>query len=291
MRQREERDQPWLGLVLHIDDAGVAERFVAALRDRLGIHHHQRPSVERHRAVHRDEGLERRRKRQLAHHRRLALVGDVEDDKAARAVGQVGAIALHIGTAVQHGAELHTLFAARDPLALAPPARHFHRVGRVGNVHDLVDMPVVALGQRGGVHIAPAVIEVAVRARAAGAVVAEALRVFRVLEAPDIEALTKRRTRFTAPAVGNLFHRRDHQTVGNLDLQGPGVRRPLDEAHEARVRGIGHLDYRPAAHPEMRAVEIPAIARLVQGHLERGPVLQVDMRDRLDIACPGFSRG
>src|SRR4051812_49649388 len=59
-RQRKERDEPRPLLLRDIDDADEAERLVAALGDRLRVHDHQRLPLQRHRAMHGDERLERR---------------------------------------------------------------------------------------------------------------------------------------------------------------------------------------------------------------------------------------
>src|SRR5438874_364489 len=83
------------------------------------------------------------------------------------------------------------------------------------NVDDLIDMSLVALWQRRRVHIAPAGVEVAMRAVAAGAVMPEPPRILGILEAPYIEALVVPRARRAAPAVRNALHRGDHLPVGD----------------------------------------------------------------------------
>ena len=187
-RQGKERYQARPGFVLDVDQTGKAQRLVAVLGNRLGIDHDEPALGERLCGVHRDEALKRRRERKIGYQARTLHVRDVEDHESARAVGKVSPLPCDIGAAVQHGAERHPALAPGNPLALAPPARDLDWVRRIGDVDDLVDVPGEAGGQRGRMHVAPPGVVVAVRAVAAGTVVAELPRVLGIREIPDQKA-------------------------------------------------------------------------------------------------------
>ena len=93
-----------------------------------------------------------------------------------------------------------------------------------------------------------------------------------------------------APAIGDALVRRDHLAFGDLDLQCPGVLGPVDEADMARICRVGDVDDVPARVPERRGIEIPAIAGLMQRHLEGRLANQVGIADRLDIPGVALSR-
>ncbi len=215
-------------------------------------------------------------------------VRNVEDHESAGAVGKIGALSCDIGATVQHGAERRPALAPGDPLAPAPPARDLDRTGRIGDVDELVDVAVEAGRQGGRVHVAPPGVVVAVRAAAAGTVVAELPRVLGIREIPDQKAfvVADAGIRRRQPFVRDLLERRDHAPVGDLDLQRPGVGGTGNEAQVPRVRDIGHLDDAPPRLPQMRDVEEPACPGVVQSHLEAGPAVEIEVRNRLDVRAP-----
>ncbi len=287
--KRKQGYQARFGLVAHVDDAGIAQRFIAAFVDRFGVHQHQRAPFERNRRMYRDEALKRRRERQFRDHPRLGHVGDIENDETARAVRQIGARPLHVRAAMKQRAVGGASLPTSHPLTLAPPARDFAWPARIGDVDDLIDVALIAIGQGGRMNVAPAVVVVAMRAAAAGFVLTESARILGVGQIPDHEALVVRTVRIAAPAGRNALHRGDHAALGDLHLQRPGVGRTVDESHEARSRRIGHFDDRQPAMPELRGVQIPALARLMHRQLERRPAFEIDIADRLEILDPRFS--
>ena len=192
--------------------------------------------------------------------------------------------------AMKRGAVRHALLAARDPLALAPPARNLHWARRIVDVDDLENVAFVSLGQARRIDVAAAVIVVAVRAGAAGLEMAEPLRVFGVGEVPDEKPFLERRAGRVAPSRRDPLERGDHAPLGDLHLQRPGIGRPRQKAHEARPRRIRHLDDVEAGMPQRAGVEVPALARLVQRELEGGPIVEIGVADLVDMAAIGLAR-
>ena len=165
-------------------------------------------------------------------------------------------------------------------------------MGGIGDVDDLVDVAVEALGQRGRVHVASPGVVVAVRAVTAGAVVAELPRVLGIGEVPDEKAFLVAHSRIgrRRPFLRDLLECRDHPPIGDLDLQGPGVGRTGNETQVTRVRGIGYIDDAPARLPEMRDVEEPTRAGIVQRHLEPGLAVEIEVSNSLDVQAPMLAR-
>jgi len=112
----------------------------------------------------------------------------------------------------------------------------------------------------------------------------EALRPHRVGEAPDEHALVVGLRGISAPPLPDLLQRRDHLVFADLHLDGPGVRRAGNEVRDARARGVGHVEDRPAAMPEVARVEIPAAVALLDRELERRSAIDVAVADHAHIA-------
>ena len=157
-----------------------------------------------------DERLERRTERQVTDLFRVGLVGNIENDKPARAVGQISTVAFYIGPAMQHHTPLRRFFTTADILAFHPPTAHFDRVTRILDIKNLHDVSLETLGYAGGVDISSAVVVVPMGAVAAGPPVAQKLGVFRVFQIPDQDALTPGLALDMPPAFHDLFLRR-HQ--------------------------------------------------------------------------------
>src|SRR5207248_4800410 len=127
-------------------------------------------------------------------------------------------------------------------LSRYPPAAGFDRLRRIADVDDDVDVVLVARHARREVQVAAARVEVAMRAGAAGLVLAELPRIERIAHVPDEHALVVRLVRIAAPAGRDLPRRGDHSIAVHLHLDGPGVVRPGDEFRDARVRRVGDID-------------------------------------------------
>src|ERR1700752_4103950 len=103
-----------------------------------------------------------------------------------------------------------------------------------------------------------AVVEIAMRARAAGLEMADSAWSRRFPYIEYIKALAKRFVFGAAPARRDSFEARDHLVFGDLDLDRPGLFRPGNERAIFRRRGVGDVEHTPAAMPEMGDIKIPA---------------------------------
>ena len=178
----------------------------------------------------------------------------------------------------------HRLLAARYPLPGDPPAARLGWMRGIADVDDHVDVPAVAGHARGEMDVLAAEVAVAMRPRTARLVLAEELRVDRVGEAPDQYAFVIWLARVAAPSGRNALERRDHLPFLDVHLDGPGVRGPRNEAHDARVARVRHIHDRPAAIPQVAHVQEPAAVDLLNGELEWGPAVHLRVAHRSHVS-------
>src|SRR5712691_11465715 len=213
----------------------------------------------------------------------MSDVGDVEDDQARFSVGEIDERAFDVRRTVQRDLALR-LLTARHVLPRHPPAAGFDGLRRIADIDDHVDVAAVAGHARREMHVAPARIKIAMRAGAAGLVLAEALRPRRIGEAPDEDALVVGLRGVSAPSLPDFFERRVHLVAADLHLDRPGVRRAGNEIRDGGLCGVGHVEDRPAAMPQVARVEIPAAVSLLDGKLEGRPAVHLAVADHADIA-------
>src|SRR5688572_27417411 len=113
-----------------------------------------------------------------------------------------------------------------------------------------------------------AVVKVTVCAGAAGLKVAKLPRLGRRAHIENKKSFSEGSAVDAAPSGSNAFEPRDHLTIGDLDLDRPGILRPGNVSAKLRRRRVGDGEHAPAAMPQMSNVKIPAIVHLLHRQLE-----------------------
>ena len=112
-----------------------------------------------------------------------------------------------------------------------------------------VNFTVQARRAGGGVNEITAVVEIAVRARAAGLKVADPPRLGRLAHVENEKSLRERLTFGAAPAGRDSFQTGDHLAVGDLDLDRPGIFRSRNKGDKFRRFRIGDVEQlQPRCH-------------------------------------------
>src|SRR5262245_54819084 len=93
----------------------------------------------------------------------------------------------------------------------------------IGNIDEPINFSRQARRAGGGVNEVAAVVEVAMRPRAAGLEMAKSSRTGRLADVEDVKTFRVRLTVGAAPARGDAFQSCDHLAVGDLDLDRPGI--------------------------------------------------------------------
>ena len=121
------------------------------------------------------------------------------------------------------------------------------------------------------------------RAGAAGFPVADLIGLGRLADIENKKPFRRWLPVSAAPARRDAFEAGDHFTVGDLDLNGPGIFRPGNVSAILRRRRIGDIEYAPAAMPKVGDVEIPAAIFLLQRQLEGRLAVQIMVADGVNI--------
>src|SRR5262245_7126414 len=84
----------------------------------------------------------------------------------------------------------------------------------------------------------------------------------------DVETFREWLAVRAAPAGGDALQPGDHFTVGDLNLNRPGIFRTRNVGAKFRCFRIGNVENAPATVPKMRDVKIPAVVYFLHRQLE-----------------------
>src|SRR5262249_24722715 len=297
----EEGHQDRVGLVGDVDGGDVAGGVVAVLAECFAVDDDEVAAGEGDGGVDGDGGAERGVDAQGGDVGGVVFVGDVEDDQAAAHPRAVGPVAEGVGAAVQGqavlgvgaaGGQLALVaggvgFAGCFVLAGVPSGAGLLGGGRVGDVNNGEDLAFEAGQVAGGIHPGAAVVEVAVGAGAAADPGAQQLGPVGFVHVPDEEAVLRLGVRAAEGQAGRrVLQRGDHEAVGDLYLDGHGVRRPGQPAQQLRVLGVGHLQDGPPGVPEPGDVQEEPPPGFLQGQLQSGPAVEVVVGEQVHVVAP-----
>src|SRR5688572_17370037 len=96
------------------------------------------------------------------------------------------------------------------------------------------------------------------RARTAGLKMAALARFAWLAYIENEKSLCEWLTLGAAPAWGDALQPGDHLSIGDLNLNRPGVLGTGNECAKLRRDGISHVENAPAPVPEVGDIEIPA---------------------------------
>jgi hypothetical protein len=108
-----------------------------------------------------------------------------------------------------------------------------------------------------------------------------------LVHAPDPEAVFRLGGAIADHQAGRReLERGDHRSVRDLDLEGHGVRRPVEEAEQLGVLWVGHIQDAPSRVPEPGDVEEEPAVDVLQGQLESRPAVEVVIGEQIDVVVP-----
>ena len=219
----------------------------------------------------------------------MADVADVENDEFF-AVRKIGEIADDHGRTVKSEAvrECGVGRVGIGKLLLGqPPAADFDRMRGIADIGNDVDVAGESVGAGSEMHVAAAVVAVAMRAKAAGFEMSEELRMDGILDIPDEHAFVPGLGVVGVAAKLGAFERGDHFALGHVDLHGEGVGRARNPVDHGGLGGIGDVENAPAAVVEAGGVKIPAALHFLDGELERNVAVLVGIADEFDVLGEG----